>query len=885
MQLIKINEAIIAEGILNEAKYSQVLDNIFKTYLVRISSNKNPSVLSKSAKPDKKFNSFSDAEKYAKDQTASTGIFKKSYSSYVAYIKCSKEDTDDFDAIKTNFISYINGKLTESGKEALDTLYANSLNDAKTSSSGKDIETKPAAKGMTQFEKNKLAAEQTEKENAEKEAAENYQKLLAKVKNLARQIAHFCPDTWVLIMKDKDEKQPYFLIKDPESDKAVKVDFNIADNVTYKNFAFIDKENNELKISHNTSTEDWDKDDVENKIVVNISKWNLSNINKRPETKTVTKEPETLKTELEDEEESPEEPVKEEPEQEIKSKPQQAETSQTKSTLKIINSKNGVLNVKKGDYAVGQDGKLRLVKVKDINYRTKPDGKAIRGLELPRTVRDALRKIGVMESLQINEAETEADQINNADKVKEVIAEKISEVEAKIDELNKNFTGVVDDKSEADKNTSLDELKKISDWVGGAKEAVDALVDKVFSSNSYKNLEAEKKAKVSDEITSLLIAPDNMFDNVSEKLQNIEDNAESWADIIKALQAINSELEDNNAITKLSDSVSKVVSDYDAALQQNQEKKAQNQDKLTSAKAIFGDSSKLPENIQKIINSESFKIEAEYYGADVEANPFLKFLSLLKSKYQSVWVAIDLAHYALIHDTVAEGGNYEKSISLKELMTGIDPTLNSKSLLYVADFYSKSTDDCRKYLKYRSALKRYLNATLSPISPDVKIDGFKIPSAGSQFSAEDLNSIFFNGDKLRDVDTIENIIENIFSEEGIKKSISLAPDAIIKDLAHEIECSVEDLSKNKDALKLAMSVLLNRVFYTIPLKLPELNAYMKNLGLSTEDLANASVKDSEAHWRSYFDTDNIDNKQVVTKIVNAVSPYLLEGSKNANNNK
>ena len=69
-----------------------------------------------------------------------------------------------------------------------------------------------------------------------------------------------------------------------------------------------------------------------------------------------------------------------------------------KKQPELINAENGVLDVKKGDIAQGQDGKLRVVTADDPNYKTVSNGKAIRNAT--KSAKVIMKRLGVLESLE-----------------------------------------------------------------------------------------------------------------------------------------------------------------------------------------------------------------------------------------------------------------------------------------------------------------------------------------------------------------------------------------------------------------------------------------------------------------------------------------------------
>lgn len=69
-----------------------------------------------------------------------------------------------------------------------------------------------------------------------------------------------------------------------------------------------------------------------------------------------------------------------------------------KKQPELINAENGVLDVKKGDIAQGQDGKLRVITADDSNYKTVANGKAIRNAT--KSAKVIMKRLGVLESLE-----------------------------------------------------------------------------------------------------------------------------------------------------------------------------------------------------------------------------------------------------------------------------------------------------------------------------------------------------------------------------------------------------------------------------------------------------------------------------------------------------
>lgn len=97
------------------------------------------------------------------------------------------------------------------------------------------------------------------------------------------------------------------------------------------------------------------------------------------------------------EEKPAEEPKPESGEQGKKPAPASKPTADKKQP-ELINAENGVLDVKKGDIAQGQDGKLRVVTADDPNYKTVSNGKAIRNAT--KSAKVIMKRLGVLESLE-----------------------------------------------------------------------------------------------------------------------------------------------------------------------------------------------------------------------------------------------------------------------------------------------------------------------------------------------------------------------------------------------------------------------------------------------------------------------------------------------------
>ena len=80
---------------------------------------------------------------------------------------------------------------------------------------------------------------------------------------------------------------------------------------------------------------------------------------------------------------------------EVKAEPKQK--NQQKKII-MLNAENGVLDVKKGDIAQGQDGKLHVVTADDPNYKTVANGKAVRNAT--KSAKDIMKGLGLLENLE-----------------------------------------------------------------------------------------------------------------------------------------------------------------------------------------------------------------------------------------------------------------------------------------------------------------------------------------------------------------------------------------------------------------------------------------------------------------------------------------------------
>lgn len=206
MQLIKVNEVLIEEEILNEADYGSVFDKEFKSYIVRVGNRKNPSENVRQTGNDGRpvadtiCKTFNDAIDIAKNVSSGQGLFKNKNDSSIAFIKFStKELSDDvqqtaFDSTKSVCLWYRDGKLTSDSKKDLKDLY----NDIKQrQKAGVKLQEPEIAHADVQYEKDKAEAEKAEKEAAEKEqkAKEDYAEAIEKLKRFEARLANFCPRT------------------------------------------------------------------------------------------------------------------------------------------------------------------------------------------------------------------------------------------------------------------------------------------------------------------------------------------------------------------------------------------------------------------------------------------------------------------------------------------------------------------------------------------------------------------------------------------------------------------------------------------------------------------------------------------------------------------
>lgn len=209
--------------------------------------------------------------------------------------------------------------------------------------------------------------------------------------------------------------------------------------------SYVYKNKGQIREKGVISTADWNKEHTESKIIENVAAWKLTDEIPAIDTKRATK-PVTAKSQ-----ENPQATVKPE-----------------KKEVEIINAHNSKLDVEKGDYAIGADGKLRLISVDQADYSTKEDGKAFRGLKLSKTVVDALKKVGVMESLQLNEDEARTTFFADADVEK--IDASISELDERIKKILSNYEGLadsLDDKKKAEATTTLESIANKVDEIEG----------------------------------------------------------------------------------------------------------------------------------------------------------------------------------------------------------------------------------------------------------------------------------------------------------------------------------------------------------------------------------------------------------------------------------
>ena len=123
-----------------------------------------------------------------------------------------------------------------------------------------------------------------------------------------------------------------------------------------------------------------------------------------------------------------------EPKVEPKAEPKQ---KNPQKKIVLLNAENGVLDVKKGDIAQGQDGKLHVVTADDQNYKTVANGKAVRNAT--KSAKAIMKGLGLLENL---EGVEEIDE----DSFGECVEKELKELYSNVDSFKCEDCRIEDDK-------------------------------------------------------------------------------------------------------------------------------------------------------------------------------------------------------------------------------------------------------------------------------------------------------------------------------------------------------------------------------------------------------------------------------------------------------
>ena len=674
MQLIKINEQIVSKDVIDESKYRDVFcgrdgaNRRFKCFVIRKADAKNPAP-SKRLKdnegnefPDHIELDFDSAFNFAKDATAPTGhLFNKKKGSTIAYLRFSTQEGNNgdentgktFDKCDPKFtLLFVDGKLSSQSKKVLDTLYVDTKNGNYV------VDNSP-----------KVNDEEAEKERISKQVLQMQNSEIEKVSTELK--ASCGEDTWSIIPK---EIKNYFCICDdvitdsegkklPKNGIIVEFERNAeTGNIDYKKLSYFadGKEMNSTDLSEKQikgskqaiETLSAFYNNWENKDIANKAKADKEQKEKSAEAEQNPEQDQENSEDQANAEERPQENNAETQQQNQQQNPQETQpfpanvqndlTSQDKKKpISYVNAKNGVLSVKKGDYAIGSDGKLRLIKKNDANYATTAHGKAVRNLHIDRNLRDVLRNLELMESKKINEADEDKrlENIKNNDT--------IQNLEATFNDIENTLKSFTQDEAvkaffENDEKNKLlfanINGKKFQD----AKAIILNLKQRIEDITNEEIWQADQNKKELDIISNINTAISNLSktlikaQNDAKELSNLKDNTAISTNAVKDIESFNSHIEDTkeaaeNAIQSLEqieDTTLRGVADADTKKEKDQADKDKD---LKDGRNAVIDYDSAPKNIKDILDSDSFKKEVEAYGA-TKTNPFIAFLLNVKKR-------------------------------------------------------------------------------------------------------------------------------------------------------------------------------------------------------------------------------------------------------------
>ena len=986
MKLIKINEQIFTEDIIDESKYNDVFCGIgednrrFKCFVIRKADAKNPAP-SKRIKdnqgnefPDHIEVDFDSAFNFAKNATAPTGhIFNKKKGSTIAYLRFSTQEGNKgdentgriFDKCDPNFtLLFMDGKLTSDSKKILDTLYVDTKNgnyvvdnslkmnddeaekeriakqvlklqaseikkvsnelksycgndtwaiipkeitdyfcicdDVITNSENKKV---PNNGIIVQFERNsetgnidykklsyfvggkeKNSTDLSEKQiqgskeaidtlyafykKWKNEANEENQELPAKLLSLKKQLRFMLREGWEIL---KPSEQALKVVKD-DTKESIVLSYSLSDdNVNYSAIEYIKDD----KILKTKELSDIDEDSVNDVIVKVILGW-LENTPKQQDASASQEQSNEVSTNS----------ISVNSKQQTSTNVQDKNADQTKSApISYVNAKNGVLSVKKGDYAIGSDGKLRLIKKNDANYATTAHGKAVRNLHIDRNLRDVLRNLELMESKKINEA----DEDKRLENIKN--NETIQNLEATFDNIETNLNSFIENEVVKAFFENDEKNKPLFDNINGKKfdDAKAIILNLKEHIEDIKNIDiwqADQNKEENNIISKINTEISNLgkalieAQNDAEELFNLKDNIAISARAVKDIESFNSHIEDakkaaENAIQyleKIEDTQLRNIDDSEKRKKEDQKNSA---DALEIAKNAAIDYNSAPKNIREILDSDSFKKEVEAYGS-TETNPFIAFL-LNAKKIPSVWSKLNISYYGVIHNAVAAKYGDDK-ISPSYLMSEKDTKLNCPNILLVTDLYEHHTaSELKKYMEVRNDLASRVNSPVHPLTPEKDVEGVTMPTSDTALSTDFASKIIFKENEiLRSIKSIDKIMNNLTNVEYThKKYVSNNSQEITKELARQLNCKEDELANKAKELRYGMNVLLNRAFNTIPLDIAKVKEYAKKVGIDENKLFKDIEQDPTNNgWRKFFNADNIDNEKIVNDYITTVANIL-----------
>ena len=1013
MQLIKINEQIVSEDVVDESKYRDVFcgrdgaNRRFKCFVIRKADAKNPAP-SKRIKdnqgnefPDHIELDFDSAFNYAKNATAPEGhLFNKKKGSTIAYLRFSTQEGNSgdentgkiFDKCDPKFtLLFVNGKLSSESKKILDTLYVDTKNgnyvvDSKPKVDDDEVEKERISKQILQLQNSEIEKVSTALKNncgestwsvipkeiknyfcicddvvansegkklpkngiivqfernpetgnidykklsyfvdgtetnstdlSEKQIIGSRQaietlsafykswnskgsadktKLPDAITQLKMQLRYILSEPWQI---NKPTIQTLKLFNDETSDSII-IEYNISENnVDYSSIKYI--KNNEVIKTKDLS--DIDEDSVVDVILKQVSKWLKLDGKPAEVRQNIEQNQDNAQDQANTEEQSQETSVEtQQQNQQQSAQPQplpaniqnELTPQDKKKPISYINAKNNELNVKKGDYAIGQDGKLRLIKRNDANYKTAQNGKAVRNLHLSKGLRTVLRNLELMEGRNINEADEDNERktfdtvkkhVENVENIFNTITSKLedflsNEVAKAFFENDKENKALFDNL----KGKTFDDAKAII--LGFTQRITDIKDIEVFQADQNKNELAIINA-IDGNITSMIDAL-TQAQKAAEDLNTLKTNADFSSSAVNTITLFNSSIE--NAKKEAEDTIPYLEQIEDTTLRgvadadEKKEKDQADKDKaLEDGINAVIDYNSAPKNIKDILDSDSFKKEIEAYGA-TKTNPFIAFLLNAKNR-PAIWSKLSVGIYGVIHNAVAHD-----DIELAYLMAENDPKLKCSNMLLTEDFYKHSAPEMDEYFKAREKLANKIGYTINPLTPNEEIsmsngNKVKLPEAGIALAAETASKVLFFAGKaeLNPIKDINIVINNLFGgEEKERKKLSTDQEAIIKALAKQMQCKEDELASKKDQLLFGMNVLLNRAFNNIPLDIAKVKEYAKKVGIDENNLFKGIEQDpTKGGWRDFFDADNIDNEKTVNAYITTVANILnLSGAK------